>query len=197
MKNKYLALGVVAVLVLVTGCQNPDGSPNNTGTGALIGMLGGALAGVGGGHNAAGRAVIGSMVGALAGGLIGSMIDHEQQQRLQQNSPETLKTIEHNDTVYHQQAQAQAPQAQAPQAQPPQAQPPQAQPPQAQAPQAQTFIPLTVEDIKALAAAGVKKEAITREIEISQSKYSPQDLAEAQKASVDAAVIECMKNHPS
>ena len=54
-----------------------------------------------------------------------------------------------------------------------------------------------MDDIKALAAAGVKKEAITHEIEISQSKYGPQDIAAAQQANVDPAVIECMKSHSS
>jgi hypothetical protein len=54
-----------------------------------------------------------------------------------------------------------------------------------------------VDDIKALAAAGVKPEAISKEIEISQSKFSPQDIAAAQQANIDTAVIECMKSHAS
>ena len=54
--------------------------------------------------------------------------------------------------------------------------------------------PFSVDDIKALTKAGVKPEAINKEIEISQSKFSPQDLDVAQQANpaVDPAVLECM-----
>jgi hypothetical protein len=57
----------------------------------------------------------------------------------------------------------------------------------------------TVDDIKALTAAGVKPDAITKEIDISQSKFSPQDIAAAQQANppVDPEVIEYMKSHAS
>jgi len=63
-------------------------------------------------------------------------------------------------------------------------------------PQMQSF---TVDDIKALTAAGVKPDAINKEIEISQSKFSPQDIATAQQASppIDPAVITCMQSHSS
>ena len=49
---------------------------------------------------------MGGLAGALVGGLIGHMIDRDQQQRLQQQSPQTLQTIQHNDAVYQQQQQA-------------------------------------------------------------------------------------------
>ena len=57
--------------------------------------------------------------------------------------------------------------------------------------------PITVDDIKALTATGVKPDAITKEIDISQSKFSPQDITTAQQANppVNADVIAYMKNH--
>jgi surface antigen len=188
MKIKYRTMGVVVIsvcLVLTTGCENPNGTQNNTGTGALIGGLAGALTGAaaGGRHHALEGALIGAAAGAIAGGLIGSMIDQQQQRQLQQQSPQTLQTIQHNDAVYQQQQQA----AQAP------------APGQAPAPPAEAPTPLTVNDIKALTSAGVKPEAITKEIDISHSRFTPQDIAAAQQANpaVDPAVIEYMKNHPS
>ena len=171
----------------MTGCVAPNGSPNNTGTGALTGGLLGAISGalIGGRHAGEG-ALIGGLTGAFAGGLIGNMIDQQQQQRLQLQSPQTLQTIQHNDAVYQQQQQASQTQAsgQSPQA-------------QTQSPPAEALTPLTVDDIKALNAAGVKKEAITQEIDRSNSKFSAQDIAAAQQANVDPAVIECMKSHAS
>jgi transcription initiation factor TFIID subunit TAF12 len=131
--------------------------------------------------------------GAVTGALIGSMIDREQQRQLQQQSSQTLQTIQHNDAVYQQQQKAaQAPaQGQAlPGGQPP------STPPADASSQMQ---PLTVDDIKALSSAGVKPEAITKEIDISHSKFSPQDIAAAQQATpaVDPGVIEYMKNRQS
>ena len=58
---------------------------------------------------------------------------------------------------------------------------------------------MTVDDIKALTAAGVKKEAITQELKISRSRFSAQDIAAVQQANppVDPDVIAYMKNNPS
>jgi hypothetical protein len=52
-----------------------------------------------------------------------------------------------------------------------------------------------VEDIKALAAAGVKPDVIIEEIGKSKSVYSQQDIAAVQQATppVDPRVIEFMK----
>lgn len=185
MKTQYRTIGVAVIsvlLALTTGCENPNGTTNNAATGAIIGGLAGALTGVaaGGSRGAGVRALIGAAAGAMAGGLIGSMIDQQQRQRLQQQSPQTLQTIQHNDAVYQQQQAAPA------------------QPPgQAAAPPAEAPTPLTVDDIKALTSAGVKPEAITKEIDISHSKFSPQDIAAAQQATppVDPNVIEYMKSH--
>ncbi|MGD0261851.1 MAG: glycine zipper domain-containing protein [Verrucomicrobiota bacterium] len=200
MRIRCRTIGVLLVsmgLVLTTGCQNPNGTPNNTGTGALVGGLAGALAGgLGGGRHAGEHALIGGLIGAVAGGLIGNMIDREQQRQLQQQSPQTWQTIQYNDAVYQQQQQAAQGQPTAPPPPPPAAAQgaPAQTPPQAGAP-----IPLTVDDIKALTSAGVKPEAITKEIEVSQSKFTPQDIAAAQQANpaVAPAVIEYMKSHPS
>jgi len=62
---------------------------------------------------------------------------------------------------------------------------------------AQTPTPLTVDDIKALAAAGVRPDAINKEIDISQSKFSQSDIAAAQQANVNSEVIAHMQSHPS
>jgi hypothetical protein len=133
--------------------------------------------------------LIGGLAGVVAGGLVGHMIDRDQQQRLQAQSPQTWQTIQHNDAIYRQQQ---------PTAPPPTQAPAQAQPvPQAQTPAAPTeaLIPLSVEDIKALNAAGVKKEAIVAEIARSKSVYSQADIAALQQSdpNIDPAVIEYMK----
>lgn len=185
MKIIYRTIGVVLVsmeLLFTTGCVNPDGTQNNTGMGALLGGAIGALAGAaGGGRNAGGHALIGALAGAVAGGLIGNMIDQQQRERLRQQSPQTWQTIQHNDAVVQQQQQTSQ------------------TPTQGQAPPAEAPTPLSANDVKALAAAGVKPEAITKEIEISQSKFSQADIAAVQQASppIDPAVIQCMQSHSS
>jgi len=188
MKIMCRTIGVVVVsvaLVLTTGCVNPNGTQNNTGTGALIGGALGASAGAAaGGRHAGGRNVlVGALAGMIAGGLIGHTMDQEQQERLRQQSPQTWQTIRHNDDAVVQQQQAAQTQT-----------PGQTQ---GQALPAEAVTPLTVDDIKALTAAGVKPDAITKEIDISQSKFSPQDITTAQQANppVNADVIAYMKNH--
>jgi outer membrane lipoprotein SlyB len=198
MKIRCRTIGVAVVslgLVLATGCVNPDGTQNNTGTGALAGGAFGAFAGAmaGGRHHALEGLFIGAAAGAITGGLIGHMIDRDQQQRLQQQSPQTLQTIQHNDAVYYQQQQA----AQAPAPAPaPQAQTP-GPAPQAQAPTPPTeaLIPLSVDDIKALDAAGVKKDVIIAEIGRSKSVYTQADITALQQSdpNIDPAILKCMK----
>jgi len=180
----YRTIGLVLVfmeLVFTTGCVNPDGTQNNTGTGALIGGLAGALAGAAGGGRYAGqRALIGAAVGTLSGALIGNMIDQEQRQRLQQQSPQTWQTIQHNDAVIQQQQQAAQTPAQG-----------------QQAPPTEAVTPITMDDVKALSSAGVKPDVINQEIAESKATFSTQDIATAQQANVDPTVIECMKSHAS
>ena len=117
----------------------------------------------------------------FAGALIGNMIDQEQQQRLQQQSPQTWQTIQHNDAVVQQQQQAAQAQT------------------QGQAPPTEAVTPITVDDIKALTKSGVKPDAITKEIDISQSKFSQADIVAAQQANppIDPAVIAYMQSHAS
>jgi hypothetical protein len=233
MKTICQTIGVAIVslgLLLTTGCVSPNGTPDNTGTGVLAGGAFGALVGAlaGGPRHAGQDALIGGLAGALAGGLIGHSIDVQQQQILQQQSPQTWETIQHNDYVAQQQSAGPQPEpappqpdpaspptpasadssvASAPSASTPTPAPPAAAstpvpaPAPANAPAAPaqnlTYTPLTVDDIKALAAAGVKSDAINHEIEISQTKFTAQDIAAAQQANLDSAVIECMKSHSS
>ena len=55
MKKHTLILIMASMAVLLSGCINPDGSPNNTGSGALIGGAFGAFTGVAIGADTAAR----------------------------------------------------------------------------------------------------------------------------------------------
>jgi predicted lipid-binding transport protein (Tim44 family) len=176
------ASAVSAALILTTGCVNPDGTQNNTGSGALIGGAVGALAGAAtGGRHSGENAMFGALAGAVAGGLIGHMMDEQQQERLRQQSPQTLQTVQHNDQIASQPA-------------PP---PPAAGQPAAPA---DAPTPLKVDDIKALTAAGVKADAVIQAIKESKAApYSAADIAAAEQANppVDPTVIAFMKNPTS
>jgi hypothetical protein len=202
MKIMYQTMAIVSVaLVLTTGCVNPNGTQNNTGTSALIGGAVGAITGaaIGGPRNRGAGAVVGAAAGAVGGGLIGNIIDREQRQRLQQQSPQTWEKIQNNDPVYASSPPASTPPtatAPAPSAPPAATAPPASTPPTITASPIQQ---ITVDDIKALTVAGVNTNAITHEIDISHSKYSPQDITTAQQANppIDPTVIAYMQNHPS
>jgi len=58
------------------------------------------------------------------------------------------------------------------------------------------FGPITVDDIKAMASAGVITSVIKHEIEFSKATFKPQDIAAAQQAKVDPVLIDCMKRQP-
>lgn len=76
------AVGVAVGCCLLTGCVQPDGRPDNTGTGALIGgMSGAAIGAVADRRNPGVGALIGGAAGLLAGGLIGHAADQEQDAR--------------------------------------------------------------------------------------------------------------------
>ncbi|WP_372674893.1 OmpA family protein [Aquicoccus sp.] len=62
--GKTIAIGVLSVSILA-GCTYPDGTANQTGTGAVVGGLTGA---------AAGQAIGGDTRGALIGGALGAAI---------------------------------------------------------------------------------------------------------------------------
>jgi len=195
MPRATLKLLVVLQLMLASGCVDPNGQPNNTGTGALVGGVFGAVVGglAGGGRHAGQNALIGGLAGVVAGGLVGHMIDRDQQQRPQAQSPQTWQTIQHNDAIYHRQQPTAPPPVQAPTQAPAQAQP--IQPTQTPAAPTEALIPLSVEDIKALDAAGVKKEAIVAEIARSKSVYTQADISALQQSdpNIDPTVIEYMK----
>ena len=82
--------------MVLTGCVNPDGTQNNTGSGALIGGAFGALTGAAiGGHRHGGQdALFGAAAGAVAGGLIGNSMDQEQRSRLRQQAPQTYTKVD-------------------------------------------------------------------------------------------------------
>lgn len=81
---------------MLTGCQNPDGTQNNTGSGALIGGVIGAIAGsaFGGPRHGGEGALIGAAAGALGGGLIGNSMDQEQDARLRAEAPQTYVRVQ-------------------------------------------------------------------------------------------------------
>ncbi len=96
MKLQALTYVAATAAVLLTGCVNPDGSPNNTGSGALIGGMFGALTGaaLGGRSHGGPDALIGAAAGALAGGLIGNAADREQEARLKAEAPQTYERVD-------------------------------------------------------------------------------------------------------
>lgn len=188
---RTIGLGALTIQLLATsGCVNPDGTMNNTGTGALIGGTMGALIGAaaGGRHGGEG-ALIGGAAGVLAGVLVGSAIDQRQREYLRAYYPQTYQTIQNNDAVAQQQqpAASQAPQ------------PASSGSPSSSSPEQSGMVPLSLNDIKALTAAGVKPDVIKKEIDESQSKFTSQDIATAQQANppIDASVIDEMKSHSS
>ncbi|MXU66466.1 OmpA family protein [Oceanomicrobium pacificus] len=70
------AIALVATLGL-SACTNPDGTKNNTGTGAAAGAAFGAAAGqIIGGDT--GAAVVGGILGAAAGAAIGNNLDKQE-----------------------------------------------------------------------------------------------------------------------
>lgn len=88
MKLQVLTVAVAASAVVLTGCVNPDGTQNNTGSGALIGGATGALAGAAiGGRHGGPDALIGAAAGMLAGALIGSAADQERDAQMRAAAP--------------------------------------------------------------------------------------------------------------
>lgn len=80
MLTAKLPVTVAALAALgLAGCTNPDGTANNTGTGALVGAGLGAAAGRLIGDDTKG-AVIGGLAGAAVGGAIGNQLDKQQRE---------------------------------------------------------------------------------------------------------------------
>jgi outer membrane lipoprotein SlyB len=98
MKTKLfeLWLAAAAVGLLAAGCETPEGTPNRTATGALIGGGIGAASGalIGGGRHGAEGALIGGALGAVTGGLIGHSMDEEQRERLRAQAPQTYERVD-------------------------------------------------------------------------------------------------------
>jgi outer membrane lipoprotein SlyB len=86
---------VATSAVLLTGCVDPNGQPNNTGTVALIGGALGAITGaaIGGPRNGGEGALIGAAAGLVAGGLVGNSMDQQQQAELRTQAPQTYVRV--------------------------------------------------------------------------------------------------------
>jgi YMGG-like Gly-zipper len=99
-KIQVFTIAVATSAVVLTGCTYPNGDPNNTGTGALIGAgSGAALGAVLGGRNAGAGALIGGAFGALTGALIGNSIDRDQAAQLQASAPVTYVRVQQNQPL--------------------------------------------------------------------------------------------------
>src|SRR5277367_1134481 len=95
MKLNILIFALAGSAVVLTGCQYPNGEPNNTGTGALTGgAIGAASGAVIGGRNAGEGSLIGGAIGAVAGGLIGNSMDQRQREYLQTQAPQTYARVD-------------------------------------------------------------------------------------------------------
>ena len=94
MKFRILSFVAVAAILMV-GCETPEGYPNRTGTGALLGGgIGAASGAIIGGRHAGAGALIGGALGAVTGGLIGQSMDQEAQARLRAQAPQTYVRID-------------------------------------------------------------------------------------------------------
>ncbi len=74
---------VAASGLALSACSNPDGTNNNTGTGALVGGLLGAVTGAAVSDNNKKGAIVGGLIGAGVGAGVGNILDR-QQRALQQ-----------------------------------------------------------------------------------------------------------------
>jgi outer membrane lipoprotein SlyB len=97
MKTKLhiLILTAATAATVLTGCVNPNGTQNNTGSGALIGGALGAITGaaIGGPRNSGAGALIGAAAGMIAGGAIGNSMDQQQQEQLRAQAPQTYVRV--------------------------------------------------------------------------------------------------------
>ena len=100
MKNFALTFLAAAGLIF-TGCENPNGTVNHTGTGALIGAGGGAALGaLLGGRHAGEAALIGGAFGAATGAIVGNAMDQDERARLRAQAPQTYRRIEQAQPLY-------------------------------------------------------------------------------------------------
>ena len=95
MKYHSIGLGALAVALLVTGCETPEGRPDRTASGALLGgAIGAGTGAIIGGRHAGEGALIGGAIGALTGGIIGNSMDQQQRERVREYSPQTLQRVD-------------------------------------------------------------------------------------------------------
>jgi len=88
-KTSILVLGIMATLFV--GCES------NTATGVLAGgALGAGVGGIAGGGTGA---LIGGAAGVIAGGLIGASLDESEQRRLERQSPQTYRRVDHGERL--------------------------------------------------------------------------------------------------
>jgi hypothetical protein len=106
MKTSALTF-LAAAALLITGCENPNGSPNRTGTGALVGGGFGAMTGaLLGGRHAGEGALIGGALGAATGAVVGNVMDTNERERLRAQAPATYARIEQAQPLYPQDIKA-------------------------------------------------------------------------------------------
>jgi len=179
--HKTVAAGAVAfaTLMFTTGCDTPG---EGAAVGGTTGFFAGTIIGDATGHPELGQA-IGTLSGLAAGAVIGE-INEEQQRKLEANSPRTLRRIRHNDDVVQEQrkvAKAHTEKSTSSET--------------ASSEKAPSPTPLSVDDVKALTAAGVKKDAIIHAMKESKAVYHESDVAKAQGATppVDPDVISYMQ----
>src|SRR5712671_2673778 len=157
MKPNALIFALAVSTVALTGCQYPNGEPNNTGTGALTGgAIGAASGAVIGGRNPAAGALVGGAIGAVAGGMVGNSMDQRQRDYLRTQAPQTYARMDQGQ-------------------------------------------PLTVEDVKALARAGISEDVIINQIRSSHTVYhlSAADIIDLRDSGVTDKVVNFMINTPN
>ena len=144
----------MALTVLLAGCVSPQGQPDNTATGALVGGATGAIIGSVVARNPGAGAAVGAAAGVIAGGMLGHGVDQAEQTRMQAMEP-----------------------------------PPFVQP----------GPPLGIEDVKALAKAGLSDDLIVSQIRNSGTVYrlGAADIIALKTAGVSEKVIDCMINTPN
>lgn len=77
--GKKIVTGMLVATITLAACANPDGTSNQTGTGAIVGGLTGAAAGqiIGGDTRAT---VIGGAIGAAVGGAVGARMAAQERE---------------------------------------------------------------------------------------------------------------------
>lgn len=96
MKHYILLISMGVIGMLSGGCEAPDGTPDRTATGALIGGGAGATVGAlaGGSRHGVEGALIGGGIGAVTGGIIGHSMDEEERARLHAQAPQTYARVD-------------------------------------------------------------------------------------------------------